>query len=59
MVWYYFTSDEWSSEYPIVLYPNLNINEALKHSVAAVGYKMINGTKYLIIEDSASVWWKK
>lgn len=53
MVWYYFTANEWSLDEPVIYYPNLNINQALRHSVSAVGYKMINGTKYLIIDDSA------
>lgn len=52
MAWFYFTSDEWSREIPIVS-GNIPFISALKHSVAVVDYGLINGKKYLKIEDSA------
>lgn len=52
MCWFYFTSDEWSREIPIVS-GNIPFISALKHSVAVVDYGLINGKKYLKIEDSA------
>ena len=52
MCWFYFTSDEWAREIPIVS-GNIPFISALKHSVAVVDYGLINGKKYLKIEDSA------
>lgn len=55
MVWFYFTSDEWSPFIPVVKYPTLDLYAAAtsRHSVAAVDYFLVNGKKYLLIEDSA------
>lgn len=55
MVWFYFTSAEWSSKFPKVLSPNLDLYapQTSRHSVAAVDFGLINGKKYIKIEDSA------
>lgn len=55
MVWYYFTSREWSRETPVVRDNLSGARDArsLRHSVAAVDYTLVNGKKALIIEDSA------
>lgn len=55
MVWFYFTSDEWSPLIPVVKNPNLDLYAAstARHSVAAVDFFLFNGKKYLLIEDSA------
>lgn len=55
MVWFYFTSREWSSEFPKVM-DNLShpyISQASRHSVTATDFGLINGKEYLRIEDSA------
>lgn len=57
MLWYYFTSAEWSPLIPVVKNQNLNLQEASRHSVTAVDYFLykIDGklVKCLLIEDSA------
>lgn len=53
MTWFYFTSPEWSLQFPTVQTPGLALADALKHSVAAVDFCLRNGKKYLVIEDSA------
>ncbi len=55
MVWFYFTSPEWSPFVPVVkdVFLNRSTNKALKHSVAVVDYTLYKGKKALIIEDSA------
>lgn len=53
MVWFYFTSQEWSKEIPTIIDPNLNLESANRHSVAAVDYFLFGGKKYLLVEDSA------
>ena len=53
MVWFYFTSSEWSKEIPTIENPNLNRNNALRHSVPAVDFFLFGGKKYILIEDSA------
>lgn len=54
MVWFYFTSAEWGQKYPKVA-GNLDLYAAstARHSVAAVDFGLINGKKYIKIEDSA------
>ena len=52
MVWFWFTSSEWSPEIP-VLNPNTSSNNASRHSVTAVDGGLINGVQYMKIEDSA------
>lgn len=55
MVWFYFTSREWSSKFPKVM-DNLSSpydTRASRHSVSAVDYGLINGKEYIKIEDSA------
>jgi len=55
MVWFYFTSREWSPEIPKVM-DNLNnpyVSEASRHSVTAVDYGLKNGVEVIKIEDSA------
>lgn len=54
MAWFYFNLDEWSKEVPEVLRP-LQLYGGLdsRHSVAVVDFGLINGKKYLKIEDSA------
>ena len=53
MVWFYFTSSEWSRLTPIIENPSLNINNASRHSVCAIDFFLKNGKKYLLVEDSA------
>jgi hypothetical protein len=55
MVWFYFTSNEWSQFIPTI---NVDLSGAgdarsLRHSVAAVDFTMYQGKKALVIEDSA------
>lgn len=55
MVWFYFTSREWSPEFPKVM-DNLEhpyVSQASRHSVTAVDFCLFNGKEYLKIEDSA------
>lgn len=52
MVWFWFTSAEWSPEIP-VLNPNTSPSNASRHSVTAVDGGLINGIQYMRIEDSA------
>lgn len=52
MVWFYFTSREWSQLYPKVM-DNITLAQGLKHSVTALDCGLINGTEYIKIEDSA------
>ncbi|MCX7589624.1 MAG: peptidoglycan-binding protein [Patescibacteria group bacterium] len=52
-VWFYFDSNEWAREIPVIL-NNYTLNNApLRHAVVAVDYTLFNGQKALIIEDSA------
>lgn len=55
MTWFYFTSGEWSKKFPTIDVPNLDLTagSTLRHSVAAVDFGLINGKKYIKIEDSA------
>lgn len=55
MVWFYFTSDEWSREVPVVIDVSLNVYDARasRHSVAAVEPAIYQGKKGVWIEDSA------
>lgn len=54
MVWFYFIRSEWTREIPRVeKYIKLIANTTMRHSVAAVDYFLINGKKYLLIEDSS------
>lgn len=55
MVWFYFTSQEWSPFVPVVkdLLLDRSSSKALKHSVAVVDFTLYKGKKALIIEDSA------
>lgn len=54
MVWYWFTSREWSRQTPEVLDTfAFNDERMLKHSVTAVDYFLKDGKKCLRIEDSA------
>ena len=53
MAWFYFTAEEWSQLIPEIKTPGLALNEALRHSVAVVDYFLVDGKKYLLIEDSA------
>ena len=53
MCWFYFTSAEWSNKYPKIMDGNLQSGNALRHSVTAVDFGLINGKKYIKIEDSA------
>jgi len=52
MVWFYFTNEEWSKLMPEVS-GDINFINACHHSVTAVDFGMIDGKKYLRIEDSA------
>jgi len=55
MVWFYFTEAEWRTKYPKIIDKTLNLylESTLKHSVTAVDFGLINGKKYIKIEDSA------
>lgn len=55
MVWFYFNIPEWAVKFPKVLNPNLVLygGKDERHSVAAVDFGLINGKKYIKIEDSA------
>lgn len=53
MVWFFFTGSEWSPLIPVVQDQNLTISTGLRHSVAAVDFFLVNGKKYILIEDSA------
>jgi len=56
-VWFWFDENghEWWLPYPRIIYPNLGTNDrgATRHAVLAVDYGLINGKRYLKIEDSA------
>ena len=53
MVWFYFTANEWSQKFPKIIDANLSSSNGLRHSVTAVDFGLINGKKYIKIEDSA------
>jgi hypothetical protein len=54
MVWFFFNNEEWSREIPMVIDPNTNPYTAwARHSVACVDFTLVDGKKYLVIEDSA------
>lgn len=55
MVWFYFTHSEWGQKFPKVITENLDLyaSNTARHSVAAVDFGLINGKKYIKIEDSA------
>ncbi len=49
----YFNAGEWSKEYPTIVDLGLNVVTALRHFVVAVDFTLVNGIKYLVVEDSA------
>lgn len=55
MVWFYFTSREWSPEVPVILTDLRGPGDArsLRHSVVAVDAFLYKGEPALLIEDSA------
>ena len=53
MAWFYFTSEEWSKLVPTIDVSDLSLFSALRHSVAVVDFFLVDGKKYLLIEDSA------
>lgn len=57
LVWFWFDINgaEWWKNQPSILYPSLGTYDsgATRHAVIAVDYTLINGKKFLIIEDSA------
>jgi peptidoglycan hydrolase-like protein with peptidoglycan-binding domain len=53
MVWFFFTSAEWSPLVPVIIDPSLTIAKGLRHSVTAVDYFLYKGQKALLIEDSS------
>lgn len=56
MLWFYFVSDEWSLDIPLIKDKYLtspSLARALRHSVVAVDYGIYNGEKGVFIEDSA------
>lgn len=55
MVWFYFTSREWSRDIPRVqdALDNPYVDKASRHSVTAVDFGLKNGVEYIRIEDSA------
>lgn len=55
MSWFYFTPEEWSRQIPVIIDKNLDCYapSTARHSVADVEFTLVNGKKYIIIEDSA------
>lgn len=53
MVWFFFTSAEWSPLVPVIIDHSLTIAKGLRHSVTAVDYFLYKGKKALLIEDSS------
>ena len=55
MTWFFFTSREWSPEFPQIMdnLPNPYVTGSLRHSVTAVDFGLIGGKQYIKIEDSA------
>ena len=53
MVWFYFTSSEWSQLIPTIKSPNLTVETGARHSVTAIDPILYNGKKYILVEDSA------
>lgn len=53
MVWFYFARDEWTDT-PKILHLDqpMSGGTTVRHSIAAVDFTLINGVKYLVIEDS-------
>ncbi len=49
----YFTADEWSLEFPLAKYSNLDFGLSLHHFANAVDFVTLNGVRYLVFEDSA------
>lgn len=49
----YFNSGEWSKEKPYIIDKSLTVYDGLRHFVVATDFTLINGVKYLVIEDSA------
>lgn len=49
----YFNSGEWSKEKPYIVDKDLSVYDGLRHFVVATDFTLINGIKYLVIEDSA------
>lgn len=49
----YFNSGEWSKEKPYIVDKNLTVYDSLRHFVVATDFTLINGVKYIVIEDSA------
>ena len=54
MVWFYFKSDEWNKDVPIIKYPNLDAHSSNvgRHSVTAVDFILYEDKKAIVIEDS-------
>lgn len=53
MVWFYFNHDEWNSEKPVIKRKvDLYAQKTSRHSVVATDFLLIDGKKYLQIEDS-------
>lgn len=56
-LWFWFDVNgyEWWKHFPNIAFPNLGTNDrgATRHAVLAVDYGLINGKKYIKIEDSA------
>jgi hypothetical protein len=53
MVWFYFSFQEWAPKFPFIIEGlNLYASTTLRHSVTAVDFGLINGKKYIKIEDS-------
>lgn len=53
LLFFFFTSKEWSKEVPLILDDQLQSSNALRHGVAAVDFTLVDGEKALVIEDSA------
>jgi hypothetical protein len=51
----YFLGGEWARYIPVIIDPTLSSGSinALRHFVTAVDYTLVDGKKYLVIEDSA------
>lgn len=55
MGWFFFTSREWSPQFPIIKdsLSNPYVSNANRHSVSVTDFGLIGGKQYLRIEDSA------
>jgi len=53
MMWFYFTSSEWSQEVPTIKSPGLTVQNGLRHSVVGIEPAIYQGKQGIWIDDSA------